>query len=335
MNDAMTSTCEMEGNYSQEASLTSGAQHNTVAVCSILSAISSIFGSSLFLRLAVKPKRKRKWTPCTRLMVGLIICDIISSAILGLAGIMLSDENRRVAKCFSGRTGWCFIVYHHIFFQAAIAMNSFVIMCLMRKRMSTPAQSTNPTSSGQQDGNIYISKPTISSVTSSSSPSPTICPQATRRNVVLADWESHNVDSSEEYRISAQNLKFHSSLNSIGSSLEPINELHESKFDSIILSDEDSNDSSSEEGSFFDLCPADSRWSSSSVLGDEQDHISLPRRHSDDGIPYLLRCDAESPDVSSLPVPCNLSRQDKPRKIPPTVDKPITVPVRRLSPNTS
>lgn len=66
-----------------------------LAILPIPSAILSVLGSSVILYMAFSTRRKRKWTTYTRLLIGLSMCDIISSVSFGLAAFMRRPESER------------------------------------------------------------------------------------------------------------------------------------------------------------------------------------------------------------------------------------------------
>jgi hypothetical protein len=57
----------------------SDIQDKVLALLPIPSAILSIFGSSIIIYVALKTREQKKWTPYTRLLMGLSVCDIIAS----------------------------------------------------------------------------------------------------------------------------------------------------------------------------------------------------------------------------------------------------------------
>ncbi|CAJ1970412.1 unnamed protein product [Cylindrotheca closterium] len=67
-----------------------------LAILPIPSSILSIIGSSVILYMAFSTRKERKWTTYTRLLVGLSMCDIVSSISLGLAAFMRRPESERV-----------------------------------------------------------------------------------------------------------------------------------------------------------------------------------------------------------------------------------------------
>jgi hypothetical protein len=74
----------------------SDAQDKVLAILPIPSAILSILGSSAIIYTAVKRRRRRKWTPYMRLLLGLSICDVIASVTIGIAAFLRRRESQRV-----------------------------------------------------------------------------------------------------------------------------------------------------------------------------------------------------------------------------------------------
>jgi ABC-type Fe3+-siderophore transport system permease subunit len=74
----------------------SDAQEKVLAILPIPSAILSILGSATILYMSLKTRKERKWTPYTRLLIGMSVSDIISSVTLGVAAFLRPRENQRV-----------------------------------------------------------------------------------------------------------------------------------------------------------------------------------------------------------------------------------------------
>lgn len=73
----------------------SDTQEKVLAILPIPSAILSIFGSSVILYIALKSRERRKWTPYTRLLIGLSICDIIASITIAISTFLRPSESPR------------------------------------------------------------------------------------------------------------------------------------------------------------------------------------------------------------------------------------------------
>eukprot|EP00980_Cylindrotheca_fusiformis_P017211 scaffold5297_cov104-Cylindrotheca_fusiformis.AAC.4 len=67
-----------------------------LAILPIPSAILSIFGSSVILYMALKSREERKWTPYTRLLIGLSIFDIFSSANMAVSTFLRPSDSHRI-----------------------------------------------------------------------------------------------------------------------------------------------------------------------------------------------------------------------------------------------
>ena len=113
------------------------AQDKALSLLPIPSAILSIFGSSVILYMAISTRRERKWTTYTRLLIGLSVCDIISSVSLALASFLRRPESGRIWAI--GNDATCAIIgtltqfsYSNIFFNA---MLSYYFMITVRFQM--------------------------------------------------------------------------------------------------------------------------------------------------------------------------------------------------------
>ncbi|CAJ1960326.1 unnamed protein product [Cylindrotheca closterium] len=87
----------------------SRAQEMALAILPIPSAILSIIGSSIIIYMSVSTRRKRKWTPYTRLLLGLSFYDIVASITLGMA-TFLRDKDTSPRPLSFGSSGTCSMV---------------------------------------------------------------------------------------------------------------------------------------------------------------------------------------------------------------------------------
>lgn len=112
-------------------------QDKVLSILPIPSALLSIFGSSVILYMAISTRRQRKWTTYTRLLIGLSLCDIISSVSLAFSPFMRRPESGRVwavgndATCTAIGTMTQFS-YSNLFFNA---MLSYYFMITVRFQM--------------------------------------------------------------------------------------------------------------------------------------------------------------------------------------------------------
>lgn len=112
-------------------------QDKVLSILPIPSAILSIFGSSVILYMAISTRRQRQWTTYTRLLVGLSICDIISSTSLAFAAFLRRPESGRIwafgndASCTAIGTLTQFS-YSNMFYSA---MLSYYFMISVRIKM--------------------------------------------------------------------------------------------------------------------------------------------------------------------------------------------------------
>jgi hypothetical protein len=126
----------MESDQPQEG--LSDAQERILAILPMPSAILSIMGSSAILYMAVTTRQQRKWTPYTRLLMGLSICDIISSVSLGIAAFFRPRDGQRVwsfgndATCSATGTLIQFS-YSGLFYNG---MLSFYFVMTVRSRLT-------------------------------------------------------------------------------------------------------------------------------------------------------------------------------------------------------
>lgn len=67
-------------------------QAKVLAILPIPSAILSVIGSSLIIYMALKSRQRGRWTPYTRLLFGLSVCEIIYSITAALAQYMRQKE---------------------------------------------------------------------------------------------------------------------------------------------------------------------------------------------------------------------------------------------------
>ncbi|CAJ1963793.1 unnamed protein product [Cylindrotheca closterium] len=113
------------------------AQDKVLSILPIPSAILSIFGSSVIIYMGVSTRRQRQWTTYTRLLIGLSICDIISSVSLAFAAFLRRPESGRVwaigtdATCAAIGTMTQFS-YANVWYNAAL---SYYFMATVRFRM--------------------------------------------------------------------------------------------------------------------------------------------------------------------------------------------------------
>jgi len=113
------------------------AQDKVLSILPIPSAILSIFGSSIIIYMAVSTRRQRQWTTYTRLLLGLSICDIISSVSLAFAAFMRRPESGRVwaigndATCAAIGTMTQFS-YSNVWYNAVL---SYYFIATVRFRM--------------------------------------------------------------------------------------------------------------------------------------------------------------------------------------------------------
>eukprot|EP00980_Cylindrotheca_fusiformis_P011757 scaffold2799_cov117-Cylindrotheca_fusiformis.AAC.4 len=86
----------MSRNSLQDEEGLTDPQEMLLAILPIPSAILSIFGSSLILFIAKKSREKRRWTPYTRLLLGLSIFDIFSSATMAVSTFLRPNDSHRI-----------------------------------------------------------------------------------------------------------------------------------------------------------------------------------------------------------------------------------------------
>lgn len=72
------------------------AQDKALSILPIPSAVLSILGSGAIIYMALKGRRHRKWTPYTRLLLGLSICDVIASLTIGTTAFLRPQKSYRV-----------------------------------------------------------------------------------------------------------------------------------------------------------------------------------------------------------------------------------------------
>ena len=92
------SSTQYEDNLPQNEQLSglSDVQEMVLAILPIPSAMLSIFGSVCIIFMSLQSREKKTWTPYTRLLMGMSICDVISSMTLAVAAFMRPQENERV-----------------------------------------------------------------------------------------------------------------------------------------------------------------------------------------------------------------------------------------------
>ena len=74
----------------------SDVQEMVLSILTIPSAVLSIFGSACIIYMSLQTRNKEKWTPYFRLLMGMSMCDIISSMTLAVAAFLRPRENDRV-----------------------------------------------------------------------------------------------------------------------------------------------------------------------------------------------------------------------------------------------
>jgi len=87
----------------------SRSQELALAILPIPSAILSVIGSSVIIYMSVATRHKRKWTPYTRLLLGLSFYDIVGSVTLAIA-TFLRDENTSPRPFSFGTSTSCSMV---------------------------------------------------------------------------------------------------------------------------------------------------------------------------------------------------------------------------------
>lgn len=94
-------------NYSLQSP--SRAQEMALAILPVPSAILSVIGSSVIIYMSVSTRRKRRWTPYTRLLLCLSFYDIVASVTLGVA-TLLRDKDTSPRPLSFGSSGTCSMV---------------------------------------------------------------------------------------------------------------------------------------------------------------------------------------------------------------------------------
>ena len=134
-------------NEAQHEGITT-TQDKFLSIIPIPSAILSIFGSSVILYMAISTRREKKWTTYTRLLIGLSVCDIISSVSLAVAAFLRRPESGRVwavgndATCTAIGTMTQFS-YSNLFFNATLSYY-FMITVRFQMKHSRIAQLVEP-----------------------------------------------------------------------------------------------------------------------------------------------------------------------------------------------
>eukprot|EP00980_Cylindrotheca_fusiformis_P017216 scaffold5297_cov104-Cylindrotheca_fusiformis.AAC.9 len=75
----------------------SDSQEKVLAIMPVPSAALSIMGSSIIISMAFRMRKRRRWTPYTRLLIAMSMCDIVASITISIATFLRPrDTSSRV-----------------------------------------------------------------------------------------------------------------------------------------------------------------------------------------------------------------------------------------------
>ena len=94
---------------SESSQRLSDVQEHLLALLPIPASILSILGSSIIIYIALDSRSRRKWSPYTRLLIGLSISDIVSSINVALASFLRPAGSPRAASFANGNATTCSI----------------------------------------------------------------------------------------------------------------------------------------------------------------------------------------------------------------------------------
>lgn len=132
----------MENDLTDEDSVRqlSDLQEKVLAILPLPSAVISVFGSSIILYIALESRNRKQWTPYTRLLVGMSLCDILYSISISISSFLRPRDTSAFAYAM-GTGASCNasgflnqLSMSAIFFNAAL---SFYFLATARYGVST------------------------------------------------------------------------------------------------------------------------------------------------------------------------------------------------------
>ncbi|CAJ1931670.1 unnamed protein product [Cylindrotheca closterium] len=87
----------------------SEVQERLLAVLPIPACILSILGSSIIILIALDSRKRKKWSPYTRLLIGLSVSDIVSSINIALASFLRPTDSPRASAFTIGNATTCYV----------------------------------------------------------------------------------------------------------------------------------------------------------------------------------------------------------------------------------
>lgn len=136
-------------NSALSANALTDAQEKILAVLPIPSAILSIIGSSIIIYIAIRSREKRTWTPYTRLLIGMSICDIIFSVTISMATFLRPQETSTRVWAFGNDASCSAIAFLNQFSFSSLFYNGmlsfyFLLAARFRKKNSEISRFIEP-----------------------------------------------------------------------------------------------------------------------------------------------------------------------------------------------
>eukprot|EP00980_Cylindrotheca_fusiformis_P017214 scaffold5297_cov104-Cylindrotheca_fusiformis.AAC.7 len=114
--------------------LTDG-QEKVLAIMPVRSAAHSIMGSSMIISMAFRMRKRRRWTPYTRLLIAMSMCDIVASITISIATFLRPQDTSSRVWAF-GNDATCSAVgfMNQISFSAVLYNGMLSIYFLLTAR---------------------------------------------------------------------------------------------------------------------------------------------------------------------------------------------------------
>lgn len=107
-NNIITTAMEQQQKQQELPTGLTDAQDKLLAMLPIPSSILSIVGSTIIIYIILGNRGRRRWTPYSRLLLGMSVCDIVSSISIAIAGFLRPQDTSIRAWAF-GNDATCTI----------------------------------------------------------------------------------------------------------------------------------------------------------------------------------------------------------------------------------
>mmetsp|Transcript_18124 Transcript_18124/g.44839 ORF Transcript_18124/g.44839 Transcript_18124/m.44839 type:complete len:664 (-) Transcript_18124:53-2044(-) len=112
---------------SESSQRLSDVQERLLALLPIPASILSILGSSVIIYIALDSRSRKKWSPYTRLLIGLSVSDIVSSINVALASFLRPKDSPRATSYAFGNATTCSISG----FMTTVAFSAALYSCML------------------------------------------------------------------------------------------------------------------------------------------------------------------------------------------------------------